>query len=183
MLTPEFRFYLVLRIWIVFAVEALLALRTVFWVATFRFGSDRSSAVWIFKGFADSIAGPLVSRGFGHDRCSDLKSVEEGAGLVPIDVALSKQTKDLIDGYGHAGGIFDRGQQKYARLGESWVGKAARVRVIEAESLAFECCCLALVPAGQNMSTFDIHGGLLDPLPYLWEERPYFHEVAEGVWR
>jgi hypothetical protein len=134
----------------------LLAFDAVFLVASFLFWSD-GSPDGIFKKLTDGIAGPLVARHFWDERCSDLKSVGEGASVEAVDVAFAKLAEDLVDGQRDTGSVFDGGQQKHAGFDDMFIRWTARGGVVVAEDLSLEGGGIAFVSAGQNMSTFVVH--------------------------
>jgi hypothetical protein len=153
----EALFLLVFPGGVVFAIETPGAFGAVFRIAPRRFGSD-GLAVDPFEDFADGFARVLIGRGLADERSRDLKSIEEGSGILAVDVPAPEIAQYLVDGESYPGGIFGGGQREHAFVvATAPVDGTAREYVVVAESFSLQGGCLAFEPAGQDVSTLVIH--------------------------
>jgi hypothetical protein len=153
----EALFLLIFAGGVVFAIKTPGAFGAVFRIAPRRFRSD-GPAVIAFEDFADGFTRVLIARGLADERSRDLESIEEGSGILAVDVPAPEIAQYLVDGESYPGGIFDGGQREHAFVAATApVDGTAGEYVVEAESFSFEGGCLALKPAGQDVSTLVIH--------------------------
>src|SRR5580658_5320797 len=95
----------------------------------------------------------------------ELQAVEIEAGLARLEAAGAEGGEDLADGHLNAAGVFERGQIERLALGALPILHEALQVVMEvAVNVAVEGGRFALCALGQDVATFDDHGGA----PWKW---------------